>query len=281
MRLIIARHGQSTGNIDETEYARVGDSNVELTNLGWQQALRAGQFLQSFYQNNSNNDNESPLWPRVWTSSFLRTRQTTKGILEGIGLNSLGGKCKLHEDPRLVEQSFGLLGLLVRGHEDDHKHKTYQAISDLSKEFHLQQKFTARTPFGESPQDAYTRVDLFMQTLKRDKEAGTTDHLIISHGATIKAFLMRWFHLPMTAWEQLKTPHNCDVFCIEQTNAEERLDTGHRWKVRKIFDGETGEACDINPIAHIERLTVDSLPKMPDHLKENPLPIVGLQATPL
>jgi broad specificity phosphatase PhoE len=42
MRLIIVRHGQSIGNIDETEYAHVGDSNVELTTLGWQQAFRAG-----------------------------------------------------------------------------------------------------------------------------------------------------------------------------------------------------------------------------------------------
>lgn len=261
MRIIIVRHGQSKGNVDLSEYARVGDAHVSLTDTGWAQALRSGVFLNKFYQ-----ETDTQHWPRVWTSSFRRTQETTRGILTGIGDNVFDGTCKLHEDPRLVEQSFGLLGLLNDHHDDPALHRIYNDLVRLSKKHSDQQKFIARTPFGESPQDAYNRVDLFLNSLRRDEMKNIKDHLIISHGATIKAFLMRWFHLPMSAWESLDTPHNCDVFCIETTTDSERQSSRARWKVRKLFDGECGVECNTNPIQHIDRLSVDRLPQLPDFI---------------
>jgi len=35
--------------------------------------------------------------------------------------------------------------------------------------------------------------------------------IIVSHGLTIKVFLMRWFHWSVEEFENYKTPQNCDV----------------------------------------------------------------------
>ena len=266
MRLILTRHGQSKGNVNIAEYMKVGDANVELTDLGWDQAYHAGLFLRKFY------DTHGPLLPRltVWTSSLLRTKQTTSGIVRGLGDYLDNREYRLHEDPRLVEQSYGLLSHLSSLGSHRVTQKMVRDFLDLSEEFYRQQPFTARVPFGESPQDAYTRIDLFLQTLRRDQEYQHIDHLIVTHGATIKAFLMRWFHLPMDAWDKLATPRNSDVFCIERTPEGDKETTRDRWRVRKIYDGESREECDINPIAHIRRLDVESLPVFPGHLKNEP-----------
>jgi broad specificity phosphatase PhoE len=262
MRLLLSRHGFSKGNEDVAEYIRVGDANVELTEIGWNQAHHAGLFLRNFFQNTSPPSDRLT----IWTSSLLRTQQTTSGIVKGLGDYLETREYRLHEDPRLVEQSYGLLGHLAS--IDGHKvtQKMVKQFLDLSESFHKQQPFTARVPFGESPQDAYMRVDSFFESLRRDEKLQHLDHLIISHGATIKAFFMRWFHLPMNAWKDLKTPHNCDVFCIERVTPEERAIENHHWKVRKIYDGEDKQPCSINPIEHIQRLSLSSLPSFPPHL---------------
>ena len=49
MRIFLVRHGESLGNVDETAYARMGDHNVPLTDLGVQQAVLSGQFIRDWY----------------------------------------------------------------------------------------------------------------------------------------------------------------------------------------------------------------------------------------
>jgi len=65
--------------------------------------------------------------------------------------------------------------------------------------------------------------------------------------------------LPITAWKELETPGNCDLYVIDGAPK--------KWQVRKIFNGETGKECDIDPIAHIVRPTFASLPEPPPALE--------------
>ena len=79
----------------------------------------------------------------------------------------------------------------------------------------------------------FMRVDAFIETLRRaEKNRGESDVLIISHGATMKNFLMRWFHIPDYQWRQLETPHNGDVIVLEQQSGSMRL------RAQKLYDGE-------------------------------------------
>jgi 2,3-bisphosphoglycerate-dependent phosphoglycerate mutase len=263
MRILLVRHGFSIGNENEENYTIYGDSNVPLTDRGWFQAYRAGEFLKSFYTEKSGAAIDPP---RLWSSSFKRTLETTRGLLHG-AQGAFVGEPILFEDPRLIEQSFGWLNHLRDQRKDMPNSEMIDQFLALSRHFWSQEPFIARAPFGESPQDAYSRIDDFIATLSRDFKQGIFDHLIVSHGATIKAFMMRWFHLPMEAWSQLKTPHNCDVFCIERDSYAPVRPTKAHWVIHKIFDGETGQPCHINPIAGLVKRRVEDLPQFPDHLQ--------------
>jgi len=78
-------------------------------------------------------------------------------------------------------------------------------------------KFYARCPNGESVKDVVMRVDLFIRRLLRrylTSEFRYNTFVIVSHGITIRAFIMRWFHLgPM--WYEKSTNHpNCSIYEI-------------------------------------------------------------------
>jgi len=49
MRILLIRHGQSRGNVDEAAYITEGDHKVGLCDLGWKQAIAAGGFLKSYF----------------------------------------------------------------------------------------------------------------------------------------------------------------------------------------------------------------------------------------
>lgn len=217
-RIILVRHGQSQGNVDESKYITPGDPLLELTDEGWQQAHDAGKFLRWYYAQNPVKDDQSPT---IWTSTYMRTRQTTQGVLKGLGWEDR----PVHEDLRLMEQSYGAAAWAGASvHARDHY--------GLSRDVYKSNRFLTPLPHGESLMDHFMRIDSFLGTLhRREQNHGEDDVLIISHGATMKNFLMRWFHLPDYQWDQLVTPHNCDVIKLEHD--------GQKWDVRKIYDGES------------------------------------------
>ena len=73
-------------------------------------------------------------------------------------------------------------------------------------------KFYARLPLGESPFDVAVRVHQFMGTLYRDREERGVDTVfIVTHGATLRAFLLRWFHYTPEWYHEEKNPKNCAI----------------------------------------------------------------------
>ena len=68
--------------------------------------------------------------------------------------------------------------------------------------------FYYRISEGESGADVYDRVSDFFGTLHRDFEKPDfpANALIVTHGMTLRLFLMRWFHWTVEEFEQLANP---------------------------------------------------------------------------
>ena len=64
----------------------------------------------------------------------------------------------------------------------------------------------------------YDRVSGFLETLHRDfaKDDYPENTLIVTHGMTMRIFLMRWFHWSVEDFEMLKKPAKCEIAIMEQ-----------------------------------------------------------------
>jgi broad specificity phosphatase PhoE len=111
------------------------------------------------------------------------------------------------EDPRIREQEWGHL----RSADETHA---------LSRERIAYSPFYYRLPDGESGADVYDRVSTFLESLHRDftKEDFPDNTLIVTHGMTLRIFLMRWFHWTVEYFERVKNPGNAEVVVMERDN---------------------------------------------------------------
>jgi broad specificity phosphatase PhoE len=191
-RIILVRHGQSEANADENILETKPDYSLDLTANGIEQAKQAGREIKKMIDEQS---------LQVYLSPYFRTRQTFHYIIENLETNEI----KVFEDPRLREQDWGHLRNLEINEE------IKQERTDFST-------FYYRIPDGESGADVYDRVSIFLETLHRDfaKPDFSENVLIVTHGMTIRLFLMRWFHWTVEEFEKLKNPANCQVIVMEK-----------------------------------------------------------------
>lgn len=252
MRILLVRHAESEGNIDEQMYIKKGDQNISITEKGCQQALANGRFLADYYAATGTTE-----WPEIFISSYQRPQETFRGMYEG-GLKdhfSEEANPKLKEDFRLIEKFFGAasaLHFLPKGVPRFFA----RILLALSSAVYKGDPFISKHLYGESSLEAAVRVRSFIDgTLARDIAEGKDDFLIVTHGAIAQAFIMNWFHLPMRSKAQLGNPNNCDI--IEITGEEKK------WSVRRIYDGEAMQSDDTNLIAEINHLQMDTVPPLP------------------
>ena len=191
-RIILIRHGQSEGNADHSKYAVTPDYRLNLTEGGKRQAQTAGYNINQLIGNEK---------VASYVSPYYRTRQTYESLLIGGLKNNISVS---YEDPRLREQDYGHL----RGVEEA------EAIDKERDDFG---KFYYRIPDGESGADVYDRLSTFIETLYRDfeKESCPENVLIVTHGLTLRLFLMRWLHWSVEEFEALKNPKNCEFFVLK------------------------------------------------------------------
>lgn len=194
-RIILIRHGESEGNADPSVYNRKPDYALELSEKGLQQAKEAGERLKNLLKEESAFFYVSPFW---------RTRMTC----EQIAVNFQPEQFRYVEEPRLREQEWGHL----RSVEDT---KRLEVERDNYGPFYY------RFPGGESCADVYDRVSDFFGTLHRDfsKENFPANAVIITHGMTLRLFLMRWFHWPVERFESYGNPDNCEIIIMERNEA--------------------------------------------------------------
>ena len=90
--IILIRHGQSEANVDITIHRTVPDHEINLTELGVQQATQAGQKLLELLKPDDN--------VHFYISPYSRARQTFKHMAKALDRN----RWRCYEEPRLREQ---------------------------------------------------------------------------------------------------------------------------------------------------------------------------------
>ena len=209
-RIILIRHGQSEGNVNKSVYNVKPDYSVNLTDVGREQAYRAGVHLKEII-------GEETIC--AYVSPYYRTKQTFEEIKKSINFDFY------REDPRLREHEWASK-LIDR------------SKLELERECKEYGVFYYRFEHGESCADVYDRLSTFLESLHRDfiKEDFSENVLIVGHGMSNRVFLMRWFHWTVDEFELLKNPKNCEMIMLElQNDGKYKLKTDlkkHQKKVR-------------------------------------------------
>lgn len=53
-----------------------------------------------------------------------------------------------------------------------------------------------------------------------EKENFLENTVIVTHGMTIRLFVMRWFHLTVEQFEELANPKNCQIILLEKNETD-------------------------------------------------------------
>lgn len=185
MTVYIVRHGESLANLHSNLPLKEGfqditDDAVPLSQWGYGQAVEAGKALRGELKQAAGAGRKL----KVIHSPFLRTQQTTQGVLEGLGdAAPQEATASMH----LREQDFGLFSCIT-----DRK-----LIAALWPKEHAQfvrdrqrDKHTAKAPGGESRMDVVERAKQLVENHRADFEDPNTDVVLIGHGLVNRAVEM-------------------------------------------------------------------------------------------
>lgn len=230
VKILLVRHGQSATNVDKSVHHKIADHAVPLSPTGVDQARSAGKFLRDYLRKLDATWDDEPtttLAGRLWVSPYRRTRQTADEIENVIKERfSDGFYSGRREHIMLCEQQFGLFD----GYRDDELEAKFPAEHAHYKKCEEQEgRFWARMPLGESRFDVAVRVHQAFGTFKRDEEKHEIRRIVVvCHGATIRAFVMQWLHLPYEWFEKEPNPANCSVRLIEDDHDRGYIFPGFR-----------------------------------------------------
>ncbi len=200
-RIILIRHGECHANNDESKFATEPDYTIELTAMGVEQARQAGRALKVLLGDESVYFYISPFW---------RTRSTFENIVRSFPRSQF----RYSEEPRLREQEWGYL-------------RTYGELKRLKAERTAYGAFYYRFPGGEAGTDVYDRINDLLGSLHRDfcDKDYPRNCVLITHSLAIRLFVMRWFHLTVEEFEEMRSPANCALTILEldETGDEYRL----------------------------------------------------------
>ena len=217
-RIFLVRHGESLANIDKTVHFETADHMIPLSDRGHEQAEAAGEFLHNYLHDIKNgiiaNSGNHPwgarlIQCRLWTSPYLRTRQTADDFEKGATDIILDRR----EHVNLCEQQFGLFDGLE---DEDLKVKFPLEFAHYKKCEEHHGKFWAPMPLGESRYDVAIRVHQAFGTFHRDCDRhGVENIIVVCHGVTLRAFVMQWLHLTPEWFDEEPNPGNCWIRLIE------------------------------------------------------------------
>lgn len=212
MRIILLRHAESLGNVDELAYTRTPDHALPLTPLGEAQAKEAGPVVRALL--------DGPV--AAYVSPYVRTQRTLAllDVAESIE--------RVVPEPRLREQDWGNLQDPVE----------QEVVKRKRHEFG---HFFYRLPHGESGADVDDRVASFLNELEL-RIAADASHpdtvLVVSHGLTMRLLCRRMFSWSIDLFESLSNPAHCAVRVLDHDGTRWRLDRPfEQW--RDSPDGST------------------------------------------
>lgn len=189
-RILLLRHGEAEGNVDESVFERKPDHRLELTDRGREQSRAAGDEICALVGDSA---------IQVYVSPYVRTRQTLDELRTRVTVTHV------REEPRLREQDWG-------NYQDKTHIRAQKAERDRFGHFYY------RLERGESGADVYDRVSTFFESLHRDflDDDYPDTALIVTHGLTMRLFLMRWFHWTVEQFEALENPRNGELVILDR-----------------------------------------------------------------
>jgi len=224
-KLVLIRHGQSMGNVDEKFYATTPDNAMPLTNLGWEQARKAGTILKDKIIN----PGESV---HFIVSPYVRTVETFHGIVsawcdpdgdEFASIDDHNRKVNAwyerltelgltwNEDSRIREQDFG-------------NYQTPEVTKRAKEERHRFGAFYYRFNNGESGSDVFDRVSTFLDSLWRSFETNKSqNYVLVTHGIVLRVLMARYFRYTISQLNMLANPRNCEMVVLGHSG-DGRLD---------------------------------------------------------
>jgi broad specificity phosphatase PhoE len=199
VRIILLRHAESLGNIDELTYTRTPDHAIPLTVRGETQARAAGPVVRSLLH--------GPV--AAYVSPYVRALRT-------YALLDVSAE-RVVPEPRLREQDWGNLQDPVEQElEKERRHKFGH--------------FFYRLPHGESGADVDDRVASFLNELELRiaKDPSHPDTvLIVSHGLTMRLLCRRMFSWSIDLFESLSNPEHCAIRVLDHD--------GKAWRLNEPF----------------------------------------------
>lgn len=184
----LVRHGESEANTGRLATYEVGDHAIPLSERGSEQAREVGRTLGRDFVDGA----------LAYSSPYRRTRETLQGIYEGSGVPPAERQSGLYEDPRLREV--------------EHGYEPVEPQEDLRRTHGW---FYYRFRGGESPADCYDRTSSFLESLMRQVERKRAERvLIVTHGLTIRCFVMRFLHLSVEDFDSLANPANGAIITL-------------------------------------------------------------------
>lgn len=224
INLLLVRHALSEANLDKTVNARLPDARVNLAEVGHTQARAAGDAVADWLCNLRSSWGTGGIGgTRILCSPYERTRQTSAQIEKALKARDI--KFDKREELALREISFGLFD----GLSDEElpialprEHAHYQKHVDFEGEFY------APMPMGESRVQVADRVKGVFGTIIRDNIPNPNTELerslgvgfriknfvIVTHGVTLRTFIMQWMHHTPEWYEAEPNPHNASVTLI-------------------------------------------------------------------
>lgn len=200
MRIILLRHAESIGNIDELAYTRTPDHALPLTAYGESQAVAAGPEVRALLHGEV----------AAYVSPYVRALRTF--ALLGVPAE------RMVPEPRLREQDWGNLQDPVEQEREKRRRHEYG-------------HFFYRLPHGESGADVDDRVASFMNELElriaKDHSHPNTV-LVVSHGLTMRLLCRRMFSWSIDLFESLSNPEHCAIRVLDYDGA--------RWHLNKPFE---------------------------------------------
>ncbi|KAL3498887.1 hypothetical protein ACH5RR_041619 [Cinchona calisaya] len=206
-RIILVRHGQSEGNVDETVYTRVADPKVGLTRKGVAEAEECGRKIREMIEKDGADEDWKVYF---YVSPYRRGLETLRNLAKAFERSRIAG---VREEPRLREQDFG-------NFQDKEQMKIEKAVRARYG------RFFYRFPNGESAADVYDRITGFRETLRTDidigrfqppgKQSPNMNLVLVSHGLTLRVFLMRWYKWTVEQFEGLHNMDNGGMIVMER-----------------------------------------------------------------
>lgn len=201
MNLFLVRHGESEGNINKAKYFEKLDCDIELTEKGRSDAIKAANKIMDLSDMLRDNKINYPLEKEtiqynVFYSSYERARQTANIIYGGMTQYRGYNVNKFIETPLCREREWGgLRDIVGMGKKtEDHFNFYYTPTS------------------GESFADCFHRVATFHQWLLQT--SSYDNNIVVAHGEFNKLYLMYLLNWTFEEFDKWKNPKNGEVFLV-------------------------------------------------------------------